>query len=117
MEAIDTAGSEVEVWGDDFSEELLWGPLPEATPQMPLGSDQRGQETPKSEEEDFQQLLEAAEQLLSGRETPEGPSPSLGDPAKAAEKLSVFAQTPSEQRLQEEQQEQVDDEVGLLVTC
>lgn len=47
MAAIDTAGSHVEDWGAEFSEDLLLGPLPLLSPQISPDSDE-AEEVPVS---------------------------------------------------------------------
>lgn len=111
--AIDTAASHLEDWEAAFSENLLFGPLPEMSPRLLPDSDEP--EGHVSEEQNLQFLFQAAKQLQGGHE-PAADSPSPDDHLYATSAAFTAAQTSLEQESFQEQQEQL-TEVGLFVTC
>lgn len=114
MAAIDAGGSEVEGWGSECNESLLWESSPEMSPQLPFDIDES--DTFLSEMQNLQLFLQAAEQPQNEGQPSAGPS-VLDDHTYAAQAPSHLAQTPLKPHLLKEQQKKQLDEVGLFVAC
>lgn len=111
MAAIETAGTPIEDWENQFSEDLLWGPLPEMSPQLPPESDEAG-EGPVSKEQTSHFLQIAG--AFSGDHEPATRPPFLGNQSDAAQEPSISAQTPLEEHPPKGQPAQL-NEVGFFV--